>query len=161
MAVVEAVLRTQDKTGDNWNLVQKLGATRSGVNNVARFGRVLAEFEIPFNEFPAAKTDDLVAAIEGGNFCLVEYQAPDSDYQPEVLANGNRQRFGRSKNCGHYSIVFGVSERSNGTLLWLMDPLVNEGETDYGEGVRTVFLKMFQRRWENIHEGGNTKQPRA
>lgn len=155
VAVVQSILIANQIKAEYHHIYKSLGTTKDGTEDVELIKKTLKTFGVHFEEQPKANLDALGAALLAKYYCLIEYQAPDSDYRPRVIKTGIRKRIGKSLNHGHYSLVFAQTQDClQRKIYWLMDPLVKVGETPYGEGIRTMSESLLRKRWKDCDTKG-------
>jgi len=139
---------------DYSDLCCQLGLTPKGIDVNENTVKILQEnFGVKAAIYEKARLDGLLAALKAGCFVIIEYQAPNSDYQQRVLATGKHARAGKSSEHGHYSVLFMAEQNDNNELrFWLMDPLINEEDGEIvsgGPGIRFMVAGLLKKRWED------------
>ncbi|QQG41845.1 MAG: hypothetical protein HYV90_00835 [Candidatus Woesebacteria bacterium] len=147
-SVVLALFLTFGIRADYDKIYSELGTTKDGTSDTDKIIKVLRGKGLSVREHPKADIPAIKRVLQRKHFCLVEYQAPDTDYRPEFLKEKESEwRAGKSEKHGHYSIVFGFSEDDYNEKFLLMDPLIGFRETKYGKGIRPIPVGIFEKRW--------------
>jgi len=147
-SVVLALFLTFGIRGDYDQIYRDLGTTKDGTPDTDKIIKVLRGKGLSVREHPKADIPAIKRVLQRKHFCLVEYQAPDTDYRPEFLREKESEwGAGKSIKHGHYSVVFGFDDDGDGEKFFLMDPLIQYRETRYGRGIRSIPVGVFEKRW--------------
>ncbi len=149
-ASVFSILSTLGVETSYDELYLQLGTNKQGTADTSKISEVFNKHNIKIKEYEQANMKDMENALSEGNFCLVEYQAPNYDYGHDFLWLIKNPTPGNSKKHGHYSVIYKIDKVADGKkFMWLMDPLIiGENETPYGVGVRVMTWDHLQKRWE-------------
>lgn len=132
----------------------ELNNTSEGVTDTSKITQALIKRRIAYEELNLPETIDLNEVLDEDHWYFIHIQAPNSDYRPEFLTAGDRTRVGKSINHGHYCLLSAYETDDSGKIsrLWLIDSLINKGETPQGEGARVMSLGWFLKRFIDVEE---------
>ena len=164
-ASLYALLHTLNIEVEYKQLYDELGTTKDGVGDTSKITQALTKRHVDFQELTVSKSIDLNKILDNDCLYYAHIQAPNSDYEQKYLTSEDREHVGRSKNHGHYVLVFVVEKDRFGKILRLliMDSLIDKGETRYGEGIKAMSLEWFFKRFIDVDtkEGWMLRVPKV